>query len=418
MKGNIMKNEKEWRRGRSILPLTLVVIGLSLLGCGKKEATKDAEKNQSESSKQAAKTLYQCAMHHQIIRDHPGVCPICGMTLVEIHEDAEHGGLVRIDPSVIQNIGVRTEVVEERLMAAEIRLDGRVAADESRIRSVTARVSGYVEKLHASVSGQSVREGESLLELYSPDLVSAQEELIQAVQYSNELLEQSARHRLLNWGVTNAFVDGLEKSHRTERLVPIASPGSGVLVRKNVVEGQNVMPGAELFQVADLSRIWITARVYQQDLAQIKIGTQARIQFRNLPGSDFSGAVSFISPEMDPATRTAEIRIPLSNTTAFDLRPEMFAQVLLQTKSDSAIAVPEQALIHSGTRNIAVISLGEGRFQPRVVKTGRTANGYVEILDGLEAGDTLVVSAQFLIDSESNLRAAIEQLRGGGNDVR
>ena len=121
---------------------------------------------------------------------------------------------------------------------------------------------------------------------------------------------------------------------------------------------------------------------------------------------------------MDPATRTAEIRIPLSNTTAFDLRPEMFAQVLLQTKSDSAIAVPEQALIHSGTRNIAVISLGEGRFQPRVVKTGRTANGYVEILDGLEAGDTLVVSAQFLIDSESNLRAAIEQLRGGGNDVR
>lgn len=417
---------KEWRRGASsLLPLStrlvergfggevLLVLLLCLLGCGQKDAAKDSEKSSSESSRQAHKTLYQCAMHHQIIRDHPGVCPICGMTLVEIHEDAEHGGLVRIDPSVIQNIGVRVEAVEERSMAAEIRLDGRVATDESRIRSVSARVAGYVEKLHASVSGQSVREGESLLELYSPDLVSAQEELLQALRYNNDLLQQSARRRLLNWGVSASFMDDLEKTRRTERQVPLVSPISGVLVRKNVVEGQNVQPGTELFQIADLSHVWITARVYQQDLAQVRAGSKAMLTFRNLPGKNFSGVVSFISPEMDPATRTAEIRITLPNTSSMDLRPEMFAEVLLRMKADKAIAIPEQSLIHSGTRNIAVIALGEGRFQPRVVTTGRTANGYVEILEGLDVGDSLVVSAQFLIDSESNLRAAIEQMRVG-----
>ncbi len=337
--------------------------------------------------------------------------------------------IVRIDPAVVQNIEQAHErPCEQRLMASEIRLDGKVIADESRVRSVTARVSGYVEKLNASVSGQSVRQGESLLELYSPDLVSAQQELLEALRYRDALpddsplagnaedLVESARHRLMNWGTGETFVAGLEKTRRVERLVPISSPITGVLTRKNVVAGQSVAPGAELFQIEDLSEVWITARVYQQDLTGLRIGLPATLRFRNLPGRDFTAPVFFIAPEMDSVTRTAEIRLRLRNTSGMDLRPEMFAEVLLHGHADSVLAIPEQAVIHSGTRELAVISLGEGRFEPREIHIGRTDDGYVEVLDGLSKDETIVVSAQFLIDSESNLRAAIEQMQAGAEN--
>ena len=417
-----MKNENKIVR---VLMISTAVAGLyGMLGC----EPKTAEKPSSTAKVNEVKQLYQCPMHHQIIRDHPGTCPLCGMTLVPIHGDAEHG-VVRIDPAVVQNIGVRTEIVERRWLASEMRLDGRVMADESRIRSVTARVMGYVEKLNASVSGQTVHEGESLLEFYSPDLVSAQQELIQAVRYREELpqaaapslrensgeLVQSTHRRLLNWGVSETFANELEKTRQVQRRVPVPSPIAGVLVRKNVVEGQSVSPGMEMFQIADLSRVWITARVFQADMASVKIGSPVSLHFRNLPGRDFVSRVYFISPEMDPATRTAEIRVQLSNTPAMDLRPEMFAEVVVSGAADSVLAVPEQSILHAGERQIAIVSLGEGRFQAREVHLGRSAQGYVEILDGLFEGDALVVSSQFLIDSESNLRAVIEQMQGGSD---
>jgi len=463
-------NIHNWKFSRAVTFSTALVGAMGLWGCGQKKSLNNTP---SGSSKQeASKILYQCPMHHQIVRNHPGTCPICGMTLVPIGDneasgDGGDGGggdslghshsasstlsspgslsssevspIVRIDPAVVQNIGVRTEILQRRRLSAEIRLDGRVTADESRIRSVTARVAGYVEKLHASVSGQTVRQGESLLELYSPDLVSAQEELVQALRYRDESpraasdsestssqmeeqeedkegekdatdLVQSARSRLRNWGMAESFVNALEKTRQVERQVPIASPITGVLIRKNVIEGQNVTPGMEMFQIADLSQVWVTAQIYQEDLATVKIGSRVTLNLRNLPGHDLSGRVSFISPELDPVTRTAEIRIEVLNTPALDLRPEMFAGVVVQGVSDSVLAVPEEALIRSGTRTIAVVALGDGRFQPREVRIGRSAEGYVEILDGLREGDNIVVSAQFLLDSESNLRAVVEQL--------
>jgi Cu(I)/Ag(I) efflux system membrane fusion protein len=331
---------------------------------------------------------------------------------------------------VVQNIGVRMEKVRRRPLSPEIRLDGKVAADESRVRSVTARVMGYVERLHASVSGQTVRKGRPLFELYSPDLVAAQEEFIQATRYrdglsegaaatlreSAENLMQSARRRLLNWDVPESFLATLEKTGQSVRRVPIPSPLSGVLLRKNVVEGQSVMPGMELFQIADLSRVWVTARVYQADLSAVRIGSPAAIRLRNLPDREFVAKVFFISPEMDPATRTVEIRMEVANTSALDLKPEMFAEVTVAASGqDSVVAIPEQALIRTGKRDVAVVALGEGRFQPREVRVGRSAGGFAEILEGLEEGEILVTSAQFLIDSESNLRAAVEQLRATGS---
>jgi Cu(I)/Ag(I) efflux system membrane fusion protein len=420
-----MKNGNNFIRG---LAISTAVIGIwGLLGCDKKADDKEAPPGKVKE----IQTLYQCPMHHQIIREHPGACPICGMTLVAVQEghDSAHS-IVAFDPSVVQNMGVRTETVHMRSLAPAIRLEGKVAADESRIRSVTARVNGYVEKLQASLSGQTVREGEVLIKLYSPDLVSAQEELIQALNYREDLpasataslrgnaeqLVESARRRLSNWGIAASFVDALEKTRQVVHDLPIVSPAGGIVARKNVIEGQSVMPGNELFQIVDLSQVWVTAHVYQRDLASVHTGSNALLRFGNLPGRELHATVFFVSPEMDPMTRTAEIRMRLSNTPAMDLRPEMFAEVSLQGEVRNVLAVPEQSVIHSGIREIAIVSLGGGRFMPREIHTGRTADGYTEILDGLSEGDEVVVSSQFLIDSESNLRTAIENMKSAGEE--
>ena len=402
------------------LILGLLFLGLSAI-VGMSACNKEAP--QPAVTERAKKNLYQCPMHPHILKDKPGQCPICGMTLVPVDQgsvadsQSAGGSIVRIDPAVVQNIGVRTEPVRRKILSAEIRLDGKVVADESRIKSVTARVMGYVEKLRASITGQPVSQGQVLLELYSPDLLAAQEEFIQAMSagVSGEVLAKSARRRLLGWGMPEYFLANLEKNRQSIRRVPLISPIRGVVMRKNVIEGQNVMPGMEMFQIVDLSRVWITARVFQNDLAVVKVGSSAQVRLRNLPGHDFTAKVFFVSPEMDPATRTVEIRMELPNTPSRDLKPEMFAEVVLRAPgSDSILVVPEQALIRTGNRDVALVALGEGRYQPRDVRVGRSAGGNVEILAGLEEGETLVTSAQFLIDSESNLRAAVEQLRAAG----
>jgi Cu(I)/Ag(I) efflux system membrane fusion protein len=322
--------------------------------------------------------------------------------------------VVRIDPAVVQNLGVRTETVARRPLSATLRLDGRVVPEEGKVVSVTARVMGYAEVLRAASSGQSVRKGEALLELYSPDVVITQERLLQSLDRGRDESYAMTRERLINWEVPESFVQRIEKTGKVERRFPILSPSSGVILRKSVLEGQIVMPGAELYQIADLSAVWITARVWQSDLAWVRVGSCASIRLRNLPGRVFESSVFFVSPELDPGTRAAEVRMKLVNTPALDLRPEMFAEVTLSDAfAKPVIAVPAQALIRAGGRDVAVIALGGGRFQPREVTVGREAGGWIEILDGVEEGEIIVTSAQFLIDSESNLRAAVQQLRAG-----
>jgi Cu(I)/Ag(I) efflux system membrane fusion protein len=389
--------------------------GVLIAACGTPEASAQSGKSVP------AKAYSTCPMHPQIIRDHPGVCPICNMDLVPVEEGAHAGTgdvserpVVRVDPKVAHAIGVRTETARRRMLSAVLRLDARVVPEESRVYSVTTRVMGYAERIYANVSGQRVRQNEIMVELYSPDVLVTQERLLQASGRGQDEPSQLIRQRLLNWDIPASMVQRIESTGKVERLFPLSAPASGVVLRKNVLEGQMVEAGAELYQIADLSTVWVTARVYQADLAWVRVGSKASIRLGNLPGKVFASTVFFVSPEMDPGTRTAEIRMRLANTRALDLRPEMFAEVTLQDAStEPVVAVPAQALIRAGSRDVAVVALGEGRFQPREVTVGREAGGWVEILEGLKEGDAIVTSAQFLIDSESNLRAAIAQLRGG-----
>lgn len=398
------------------------------------------------------KVMYNCAMHPSYISDKPGKCPFCGMDLtpMKAHAKAPDSGpgsvpagmparVVRIDPATVQNIGVRTEPVGKREMSAEIRTSGRIAVDETRQFSINARVMGWAEKLYAASTGQPVRKGQPLLDLYSPELVSTQEEYLQALRYVRNLnlsrtsgppgagghasearraasdLLESSRRRLLNWDFPESGIKSLESRGTVERTVPILSPANGVVLEKMVMQGQNVTPGMPLYRIADLSKVWVVASIYQADLARVKVGSPAGITLSYLPGKDFKGKVAFVSPVLDPQTRTAEVRVEVANTAALDLKPEMFASVTLRPPASVAVvAVPEQAIIRTGKRNIAIVALGDGYFEPRDVLLGRVAEGYAEVLEGLKEGETLVVSSQFLIDSESNLKAAVEQMRSQG----
>jgi Cu(I)/Ag(I) efflux system membrane fusion protein len=420
-----------------------VVVG-GLLGAGGLWLASRADAHESGGHGEdasGAEQLYSCAMHPTYIAKEPGKCPFCGMDLTpmaapESPRAATHEGAIRIDPATVQNIGVRIAPVKKRELSGTLRAGGRIAIDEARQYSVTARVPGWAERLHATATGERVRKGQPLLDLYSPELVSTQEEYLQALRYArargagaassegaaghaaearraaSDLLE-SARLRLRNWEIPESSIRALEERGAVTRTLPIPSPADGVVLEKSVIQGQSVSPGAALYRIADLSRVWVLANIYQADLARVKVGTPAEIAVSYQPGRIFQGKVAFISPVLDPATRTAEVRVEAANSPDFDLKPEMFATVTLRMPAEEpVVAVPDQAIIRSGKRDIAVVALGNGYFEPREVRLGRTAEGHTEVLEGLAAGDSLVVSAQFLIDSESNLRAAIRSMRG------
>lgn len=401
-----------------------MVAGIWIWRSGYLKKVANGKKSSSEiQTSQAPSTLYNCAMHPNYISEKPGNCPFCGMALTPMEkQDGAHG--IHIDPTTVQNMGVRTEDISLRDLQTEIRTSGKVQVDESRLFIVNARVMGYVEKLKVNTTGEKVRKGQSLLELYSPDLVSAQEEYLTALHYakattgtngtgSNDLVE-STRRRLLNWGISEGEIIALEKENLARNTLSIVSPASGIVLEKMVVEGQNIMAGMLLFRMADLSKVWVIANIYQRDLAAAKIGSIAEVELNYAKGKPFVGKVTFISPVLDPVTKTAEVRIEITNTPALDLKPEMFASVrILSPMAHKVLAVPDQAIIRSGRRNIAIISIGEGYFEPREVELGQVAGDYVEITSGVQEGEKLVISSQFLIDSESNLKAAIQQMRSG-----
>lgn len=414
-----------------ILPfgLCLLLLTIFLLSCEKKAEQMAAPSGPATAEKKDRKILYyKDPMHPWLTSPKPAKAPDCGMDMVPVYEGEEEelpGSAIKIDPTVVQNIGVKTEAVQKRRLVKTIRAVGKVEVDETKLYAVNTKIMGWVEKLYVNVTGQPVRKGQPLLELYSPDLVSTQGEYLLALRYQNavsgsELQEtlsgsssliESARRRLELWDVTEAQIAELEKSGKPRRTLTFYSPADGIVMEKMVVQGAAVMPGMDMFKIVDLSKVWVMADVYEFELPWIKAGEPAEMELSFIPGRTFTGKVTYIYPMLAMESRTAKVRLEFANPAGeIQLRPEMFATVRLKSEmGEETIAVPEQAIIRSGERLVAIVARDGGYFDVREVRAGLVAEGQMQILEGLHEGEQLVVSSQFLIDSESNLRAAIAQ---------
>jgi Cu(I)/Ag(I) efflux system membrane fusion protein len=372
------------------------------------------------------KQRFQCPMHPQIIQDRAGTCPICGMDLVPMDGSGiamtgvEDHAAVTIDPERQQLIGLRTEKVAEGTVSGELRALGRVVVDETRVRKVNVKVEGFVEKLFVDFVGKPVAKGQPLFSLYSPEFVSAQREFLLALQTQKALsggslqgsggeLLDSARRRLGLWDVPKETLDRLEKTGEVQKALTLRSPISGVVTVKNVMEGARITPADILFEITDLSHVWVQVDVYEAELGRARVGTTVEMTTQASPGKTFRGHIVFVDPVMDPKTRTAKARVEFPNA-AGELKPEMFGEVVLKGQGRKGLVIPRDAVLDAGTAKVAFVSLGDGKFEPREVTTVTTVGEKVEILSGLKAGDEVVVRANFLVDSESRLKAALAQM--------
>ncbi|OJH38560.1 efflux RND transporter periplasmic adaptor subunit [Cystobacter ferrugineus] len=384
------------------------------------------------TASEPAATKYQCPMHPSIVQDHPGKCPICGMDLVPMTPASAAPGdpgapaveglaPVTIEPARQQLIGLRTAPVTEGKVGGVWRTTGRVAMDETRVRRVTLKVPAFVEHVYADFTGKPVRRGEPLFSVYSPELLAAQEEYLLALRTrqalgqtggmatDGEALVAAARRKLQLWDVPPATLERLAQTGEASRSLTLVSPISGVITKKDVVEGARLEVGATPYEIVDLSRVWVLADVYESELRHVKVGMPATLQLKAFPHRVFAGKVSFLDPVLDPATRTVKVRLEFPNPDG-DLRPEMFGEVVLRGTTREGLKIPSDAVIPTGTTQVVFVALGEGRFQPREVRLGESDGKSVEVTSGLKAGEQVVTGANFLIDSESHLRASLAAL--------
>jgi membrane fusion protein, copper/silver efflux system len=389
-----------------------------------------------------ASEVWTCPMHPEIRQSTPGTCPLCGMDLVletggavdhdhAAHEHAAAGdaGLAPVDPRAPvqidlrrqQLIGVRlTEVTEQRLEST-VRAVGTVAYDETRVSEITLKIEGWIERLFADFTGQPIRQGQPLFTIYSPELLTTQNEFLLALRTKEQLessrvdeargyadrLVTAARQRLELWDLPAKDIEALERTRNARAHVTFPSPVSGVIIEKRAVRGMRVMPGEMLYRVADLSTVWVEADVYEADLASVRVGAHATVTLDAYPGERFSGRLAYLYPYVDEQTRATRVRLSLPNRHG-RLKPGMYANVEFQTPTRSALAVPSDAVVDSGRAQFVFVSRGEGYFEPRQVRIGRRLNGSIEVLEGLTAGEQVVSGAAFFIDSESQLRAAMQ----------
>jgi Cu(I)/Ag(I) efflux system membrane fusion protein len=346
-----------------------------------------------------------------------------GMDYIAVYEGEEAGdGGIRISPDRIQTLGVKTEPAAKRPLDRALRAAGRVEIDERRIYAVAPKFEGWVERLHVNATGQPVSRGQPLFEVYSPELVSAQREYALAAKGAGNLegaetrtamaqVAEAALLRLKNWDISEEQVKALAAGGEGRRTLTFRSPVSGVVTEKKAVQGMRFAPGDALYQVADLSSVWVIADVSEQDIGQmsgmVKAGAQARVKITAYPDKVFAGTVAYVYPRLTAETRTVPVRIELANPGGL-LKPAMYAQVELPVAGrGSVLAVPLSAVIDSGTRQVVLVQAGEGRFAPRLVKLGARDDAYVEVIEGVSEGERVVTSANFLIDSESNLQSAL-----------
>lgn len=342
-------------------------------------------------------------------------------------EPASDGSAVKISVEKVQKLGVRTETAAAREIVRTVRAVSTVQADERRLHTVAPRFEGWIERLHVNTTGQAVRKGDALMDVYSPELITAQQEYmiarqgVQAVvdgspeiRAGMQRLVDSALQRLRNWDISETELQQLQKEGKARQTVTLRSAVSGVVLEKPSIQGKRFMSGEVLYQIADLSSVWVLADVFEQELGMLRIGQPAVIRVDAYPDKVFNGKVTFIYPTVTPETRTAKVRVELANPQAL-LKPAMYAKVEFASGDarGKVLAVPDSAVLDSGTRQVVLVELGAGRFEPRVVKLGTRGGGYVEVLEGVKAGEAVVVSANFLIDAESNLKAALGAFNHG-----
>ena len=358
------------------------------------------------------------------VRNEPGKSPM-GMDLIPVYEDDEVEtipGSVKIDPTTMQNIGVRTAIVQARAIARRIRTVGVIAYDERRVTEVQTKVAGWIERLHVDFTGQAVKHDDILAELYSPELVSTQEEYLVALEARDKRGERAGlggvgsllratREKLDYLDIPLHQIQELEQSRTITKTLHIHAPNPGVVVKKQVQEGSYVKPGMPLYTLADLSRVWVYADIYEYELPWLRQGEEATMTLSYYPGQAWKGTVTYIYPYLESKTRTVKVRLEFDNPEG-RLKPDMYANIVIQAVvSEKHIAVPVEAVIRSGERNLVVVSLGEGRFLSRDVTLGvESGDNYYQVLDGLEEGNIVVTSAQFLIDSESRLQEAVAKM--------
>jgi RND family efflux transporter MFP subunit len=354
-----------------------------------------------------------------------------GMDYIPVYEGEDESGdstsskQIRISTEKIQKLGVRTEAASMRALGKTVRASGRVEPDERRIVAISPKFEGYVERLHVNVTGQPVAKGQPLFEVYSPELVSAQREYAIAVQGMEAMkdagaeaqggmkqLAESSLTRLRNWDLSPDQLASLTKSGQAQRTVSFSSPVSGVVTEKKALQGMRFMPGEMLYQVTDLSSVWVIADVFEQDIGLVKAGAKASIKVNAYPDRVFEGRITYVYPTLKAETRTIPVRVELANPGQL-LKPAMFAQLELQVGAKKPVlVVPDSAVIDSGTRRIVLVQVKEGRFEPRDVELGARTDNYREVLKGVSDGEQVVVAANFLIDAESNLKAAVGGLGG------
>jgi Cu(I)/Ag(I) efflux system membrane fusion protein len=415
---------------RTTTTRSLTLLAAALLLAGGLAACRRGEAPGATTA--AAKPQYHCPMHPTYVSDRPGTCPICKMDLVPIEGGAAPPGsaaagpvvagraMVALSPERRALLGVRSEPVARRHLDLTIRTVGRVAMDERRIHHVHTKYDAYVERLDVSFTGQTVRKGDHLAALYSPELVASQQEYLLAYRAQQRLaasgvasvakggadLLEAARQRLLFWDMAEEDIAGLERSGKVQRTVDLHAELPGYVLRKAAVHGMRVTPADVLFDIADLSEVWILADVYESDLASVALGMAAEVTLPYQPGRTWRGNVTFIDPLVEPGTRTVKVRIEVANGD-YALKPEMFADVVLRKELGDALFVPESAVLKPGERRLVFLDLGDGRLEPREIQTGARVEGGYAVLSGLAEGDEVVTSANFLIDSESSLKAAL-----------
>ena len=419
----------------------------------------------------AAAASYQCPMHPSIVQDHPGNCPICGMKLIKIEKSEAHdapavarrvlfyrspmdakqtsktarkdemgmdyvpvyedelaavpaiSGLaaVDIDPARQQLIGLKTSEVSQGTVGGAWRTVGRVAIDETRVRHINLKVAGFVERIYVDFVGKRVKKGDPLFSIYSPELLSAQEEYSIALKTQGALsfpgssptnagdgLVAAARRKLTLWDVPDSEIARIAKGGEPTKTLTLYSPLAGVVTRKDVVDGMKLDAGAMPYEIVDLSSVWVLADVYESELRFVSQNMPASLKLNAFPNREFKGKVMFIDPLLDPQTRTVKVRLTFPNPDG-DLRPEMFGEVVLIGAPREGLSIPMDAVIDSGTEKLVFVASGAGKFQPRTVKLGESDGVGVEVLSGLTLGERVVTRANFLVDSESRLRASLAE---------